>query len=677
MSQDESWIVPVGTVLEFFESREIVCGVCLAEKNGRLSILTEHNRELNLAQSRIIHFGSEPLPAGISRDQLVQRLLSIRALRSELMEDIRVEELWSLLESEEDGYDVRQLAEFVFPTPVTDHQVAATQRVLLLDRLYFQFKDGKFFARSADKVEQRRLEMQREVEREERLDKGSRWLHAVWNRKPRMPLDDEERLIGSLKSFCLFGQESPESGFVKELLKRAAVPCQTQAVFRLLVRLGVWHENENLFLHEQGITPDFPEEVTRAAEAAEDAHPVGDLEIPGRRDLRHLHVLTIDSPLTRDYDDALSLRVLDDGLFEVGVHIADAAHFVPKGGTIDREAESRASSIYLPDGRICMIPPSLSEGICSLRAGEDRPALSFLIKVDGTGIVRDWEITSSLVRVREQITYEQANQRIENDPALAHLHDLAAKLRAARIENGAVILPLPEINVYVNSAGMIQVYRYEKESPSQITVSEWMIAANALAASFLAKRDIPSIFRSQGECKPETDFTQSEHEIFHIYRQRRLFARAELDTRPKAHCALALPHYTTVTSPIRRYTDLVVQRQIKHLLAGQAQPYMEDELQQLIVKLGVVQSRIFFIQRRWNRYWILKYMEQEDKQILDAIILERNDRYAHLLLPDFLIEINAPVPENSRLQAGQMTRVKLERINPREDILKVQLPDFG
>ena len=115
---------------------------------------------------------------------------------------------------------------------------------------------------------------------------------------------------------------------MKELLTRADIPPQTQSAFRLLVRLGIWHENENLYLHEQGIPADFPEPVTAAADrlAVSDVRSRWD---PSRRkDLRELHILTIDSALSRDFDDALSLRTLENGLYEVGVHIADVAEFV-------------------------------------------------------------------------------------------------------------------------------------------------------------------------------------------------------------------------------------------------------------------------------------------------------------------------------------------------------------
>lgn len=676
MTQQMSPDIAVGTVLEFFESKEVVVGVCTAVKGTRLTVLTEHNREINLAQSRVIHVGRESLDMTSTRDMLVERLHAVTVLRKTLMSETDVEEIWSLLEGEPDGFDAADVAEFVFSGALSEHHTAAVQRLLFQDRVFFQFKDGRFFPRSKEKVEQRRTELEREQEREIHLEQSAHWLQAVWNRKGRstLPPDLQDSTIDALKSFCLFGQESTDAAFVKELFKKTSVPPLPSSAFRILVRLGVWQENENLYLHEHNISAEFPLDVTLHAEKAVGSGP--DLIAPGdcRRDLRHLPAFTIDSALTRDYDDALSLTVLEDGTYQVGIHIADAAQFVQGGDPMDLEAQERASTIYLPDGRIAMLPPLVSEGICSLKAGEDRLALSFLLRMDRLGVSHGFEIVPSIVRIQQQMTYEDVNERVQSSEFLDILHELALRFRQKRIADGAVVLPLPEIQVYVNPAGMIQISRYEKETPSQIMVSEWMIAANALAASYLNERGIPAIFRTQAECKPETDFTQSEHALFRVFRQRRLFARAALDTKPGMHCSLALPCYTTVTSPIRRYSDLAVQRQIKHALQTQSSFYSEAELAQIIARLSAAQTKISFIQRRWTRYWILKYMEQEDVHTIDALVLDLNDRFAHLLLPDFLLETNMPAVDKTLLQPGETIRVKIERLNPREDILRLQLP---
>ena len=261
------------------------------------------------------------------------------------------------------------------------------------------------------------------------------------------------------------------------------------------------------------------------------------------------------------------------------------------------------------------------------------------------------------------------------ESGLKALFELAVKLRQKRIDSGAVILPIPEIQVYVNDVGMIQITRYDKETPSQVMVSEWMIQANAMAAGYLAQRNIPSLYRSQAECRPETECVQSEHQLFHIYRQRRLFSRAELSTEAKPHCSLAIEQYTTVTSPIRRYSDLLVQRQLKHALAGGTGVYSKEQLAEAAGRLSAAQAKVFTIQRKWTRYWLLKYMEQEDIENLNALVLDKNARFAHLLIPDLLLEANAPVPENANFSQGDKVKIRIEKAIPREDVLKIQILD--
>lgn len=673
MNRPEPQDISPGTVLEFFESKEILCGVVLAVKDGRFHVLSEKNREITLSRSRVIHHGMLLDPKR-GRDELVKELSEISAARKHLTEQIDLEEAWSLFESDDGEFHSHEIAEFLFPTPVEDTSAAAVNRALLQDRLYFVFRDGRFSPRSPDAVDQRRIELQKEAELERKLGEGAKWIEALLNRKNVPPPAFRDELIDALKEFSLFSNEAKDGAFIKELLRRASLPPQPQTAFRALVRLGVWNEDENLLLHENGITPSFPEQIENDAKRIAATNHLIDVT-KSREDLTGLAAFTVDSSLTRDYDDALSVRQMEDGAFEVGIHIADAAEFVSRDDPLDKEAAQRVSSIYLPDDRISMFPPVLSEGAFSLKAGEDRLALSFLLQMDADANILESRIVPTVVRIKDQLTYHDVDSRLPGDNGLSILYELARKLRQKRLERGAIILPLPEINISVNSAGMIQVTRYEKETPSQVLVSEWMIAANAAAADYLADNGVPAIFRGQAECRPETEFVKSEYELFAVYRQRRLFSRAELSPVPKAHCSLALSNYTTVTSPIRRYSDLVVQRQLKSALAGNPGLYSRDEIEQIITTLSVAQGRIFTIQRKWTRYWLLKYIEQEDLETMNALVLDKNARFAHLLIPDLFLEINAPIPENPKFRQGEMVRLRIDKINPREDMLKGTILD--
>lgn len=664
-------IVP-GTVLEFFDEKTMVCGVCLDCRDQRLAVLSEQNREINLSRGRVLHCGSQRLSLGLNRDDLVRRLTTISAQRRALMGQVILDELWSLLEGEERQFEVRELTEYVFSEPLTDDHVAAVLRVMLADKLYFKYKAGEFTPRSSAQLELLQRERVKQEEQERLLQEGVSWLRRVWQRQADgTPPSSRERLVEAIKSFCLFGQESPDYAFARELLKRAGI-VQPQGAFRLLVRLGIWNKDENLYLHQYGISAQFPVPVQELAEERATQAPQWLRQVDGRRDLRDLRTITIDSALTRDYDDALSLRPAGEGLTELGVHIADAAAFVLPGDALDLEAQERASSLYLPDSRIAMLPQSISEDVCSLRAQTDRLAVSFLVILDEDANIVAHEIVPSVVRVDAQMTYQEVNHQLHQDGFLRTLQSFSHKLQQRRLDNGAIILPLPELRVWVNPEGMIQVTRYEKETPSQIMVSELMILANTLAAGFLAERQLPGIFRCQEECRPETNPVASEFPLFHTYRQRRLFARAELATSVRPHCSVGVPHYTSVTSPIRRYVDLLVQRQLKHIFETGTPLYSEEELQRLIVHLEVPQSRLMLIRRKWTRYWILKYLEQEDIQTLDALVLDQNNRFAHLLLPDFIMETNMVAEDTTRIRPGEMIRVKIDHLNPRDDVLRVK-----
>jgi exoribonuclease-2 len=231
MSQLESQEIVPGTVLEFFESKEILCGVVLAVKDSRFNVLSERNREVNVTRSRAIHHGRLLLDLSRSRDELLKRLASISQVRKDLMRQVNIEELWSVLESDTNGFEAREITEFIFSTPVSDDQVAAVQRLMIQDRLYFQVKDSTFIARSAENVENRRIELERESERERKLAEGARWLEAIWNRRQN-PSDIEFRdeILSELKSYALFGQEAKESSFMKELLKDAGIPDRKSVV---------------------------------------------------------------------------------------------------------------------------------------------------------------------------------------------------------------------------------------------------------------------------------------------------------------------------------------------------------------------------------------------------------------------------------------------------------------
>ncbi|MFC1545328.1 ribonuclease R [Gemmatimonadota bacterium] len=354
-----------------------------------------------------------------------------------------------------------------------------------------------------------------------------------------------------------------------------------------------------MIVRDAGLPESFPEAVE--AEAREVSR--GDfIETgPERIDLRDRLVFTIDPAEARDFDDAVSIEVHDDG-WTLGVHIADVSHFVRPGSKLDAEAWTRSTSVYLVDRVIPMLPEELSNNICSLRPGEDRLTFSCFIRLDGKGKPVGTELTDSVINSRARLTYEQAQQSLDGednlDPLIAR--DLAEMGRLARIlmknrENrGALDLDLPEPSVKLDEQGNISELKAYPRHLSHRLVEEFMILANEAVASWAGNLGLPFIYRVHDEPEREQldDFRHflvalslplpkgsrmtpaALNEALHRVKGTpveplvsrallRHLKQAEYRVENSGHFGLASRAYAHFTSPIRRYPDLVAHRLLR------------------------------------------------------------------------------------------------------------------
>jgi exoribonuclease II len=446
-----------GKIVEFVEQGKFVSTLCLHDSVNKLHLVTAGNRELNVSPKRVLlisSFGVDPLRP---REEQLEWLTRAECRREELKACVRVKELWELVRDENERFSHRYLAQLVFGEAVSDDHLSALVRALFEDRTYFKLKDGCFLPNSEARVEQIQREREEEASREEVLQAGGAWLREIRSgRKPPAP-PCEMKIIGLLKQLALHGREAPDYKFSKEMLLRAGITDEREAR-HLLVRMGVWEEDENLDLIRQGIRTDF------SGEKLDDSSRLACLEIDheGREDLRSLPLMTIDGPSTQDFDDALSIEVKGDQL-HLGIHIADVAASIAPGSPLDREALQRGSSLYLPRRQIPMIPPDLSQDTLSLKKGCDRPAISLLARFEQDGRLIDYNFVPSVVRVERRLTYDSVNGLLESDPALKQLYRLSMSLRRERMEHDAVNLSLPELQVSFSEDGLVQLKMVEQD----------------------------------------------------------------------------------------------------------------------------------------------------------------------------------------------------------------------
>ena len=662
-----------GKIVEYIDRQKIICAVVIEVKQTRLRLLNENNREISLSEGRLLHSSKKNLDISMGRDKVVGYLRETSLRRNELLKQINILELWEVLNSEQEWIDLPTMTEFCFPRHVDGDHESAVVRAFFEDRFYFKFKPDGFFPNTQEQVERVITQAQVEENRNRIIEVGGDWLKATLNDQNessdsgRLSDQQKEEFIEIFKSYFNFEKDSPHSGLGKAMMARAEID-DMDMLFEFLVRQGVWEPTENIELHRLEVPITFDYDVMKSV--AELIHRSPSFLENYRQDLTDLKVITIDGQSTLDYDDALSIERAGSN-FRLGVHIADVGNYIKRDSDIDREALSRGSSIYMPDLKIPMIPAPLAEDLCSLKEGMLRPAISLMVMLTPQAEIRGFEIFPSMIRVRRQLTYFEANMIAETDEEIKTLYHLAQNFQQYRLDHGAVQITLPEVNVWLNEEGEPVVTRTNRESPGRMLVSEIMILTNWLKAKYLAQQGLPAIFRSQPGPK-ERLYRRNEGSVFQNWMQRKLLSRFVLSTRPDPHSGLGLDAYITATSPIRKYFDLLTQRQLRAAM-GLEKPYTEQDVSQIIQKLENPMGCVARLQFRRNRYWLLKYLESHIGKKEEAIMLSKRRNGCQILLTEYMIECMLPVSGGVNLKPEDLVQVTIQHVNARKDILAVYL----
>ena len=384
-------------------------------------------------------------------------------------------------------------------------------------------------------------------------------------------------------------------------------------------------------------------------------------ELERRLDLRDLTVLTVDPEEACDYDDAVSLESLPDGCQRLGVHIADVAHYVPRGCAIDEQARKRGTSVYLLDRVIHMLPSGVATGLCSLAPGEDRLAVSVFIDIDGAGRVLGSRFHLSVVRSTARLTYAQVESALDDGAVagcaaghrdlLRQMCDLGERLRARRLDRGAIDFDLPEALVEVGGDGVPVRLARGLRGRSHRLVEECMLAANEAVASRAFEAGLPVLYRIHDPPDPEkldrfrtlagslgrrlppsgsVTSAQLQDTLEALQSRRdsgllgqlmlRSMMRARYAAASSAHFGLAVEPYLHFTSPIRRYPDLLVHRLLReHLLEVEGSDAEDGEW--LGEWTSHCQQRAEAAERDYRRIKQLRFMARRLGEEVDGIVL--------------------------------------------------------
>ena len=442
--------------------------------------------------------------------------------------------------------------------------------------------------------------------------------------------------------------------------------------FELMVRLGIWDEHEDLNLVKLDASDEFPAEALVEAELVRKGLPEA---MADRLDLGELFTVAIDDEDTVEVDDALAVERTAAGL-DVHVFIADAAAGVRRGSALDAEAARRASTIYHPGGRVPMLPYELSADALSLQEGEKRPALDHRFSFDESLSLFDYKITPCVVTIDRRLTYEQADALLDDKDSpegrsLGALWEVAEHLFEARVRRGAITFFPVEFKVRV-AHGEVAIKRIDTFSTSRRLVAEFMVNTGERTGTLLFEKRVPLIFRNQPA--PDDDIhweLELARDPVFVHTTIRKMRRAEVTLQPGRHAGLGLESYCQVTSPLRRYGDLLMQRQVHAVLTTGVPAYGEGELLEAMAMAEQSSVLIRKAVAASERYWKLVALKEQELSETSATVMavQRNRAVVHL---DEFGVTGRYFYTNTVPEPGASVMLTVVHVEPRTDNLVLQ-----
>lgn len=431
-------------------------------------------------------------------------------------------------------------------------------------------------------------------------------------------------------------------------------------VLDILGKPGESTAEMHAILAEFGLPYKYPENVIKAAEKIPDT--ISEEEIAKREDFRKTTTFTIDPKDAKDFDDALSIKQLPNGNYEVGVHIADVTHYVKEGSIIEEEAVNRATSVYLVDRTIPMLPERLSNGLCSLRPNEEKLCFSAIFEMDDHAEVKNYRIGRTIINSDRRFTYEEAQDIIETGEGdfkkeVLKLDELAKKLRKQRFASGAIAFDRHEVKFEIDENGKPLGVFFKVAKDSNKLVEEFMLLANKTVAEFVGKvpknkhaktfvyriHDLPDpeklknlsdfIMRFGYKIKTEgsgTAISKSINQLLDKVQEKpeenlietiaiRSMAKAVYTTSNVGHYGLAFSYYTHFTSPIRRYPDMMVHRLLERYLAG-GRSVTKEKYEELCKHSSNMEQLAANAERASIKYKQVEFMADKIGQVFDGVI---------------------------------------------------------
>lgn len=655
--------------------------ICTTKRvKKKIQAINEKGRDLRISEDKLLW--QHPNQAN-SPDDWQNKLTTIQTTVDSLRNDIDVALLWeNALELEIS--DINEFADLYFGGELTTEHFVAIWGAIAKERWYFKRRGKTWEPRTAKQANELKTQRERELARLKAQTLANDWLQKV--AKIPMPIfpnlakdrsgDEVFQIIELSEEILPFverleawlrGDTDKDVGYLVNRTAEALKMTPRELAFEVLQKIGRQPIDADRDVIIAGLKPEFSASVYEVAQAVPVWQPANTqtiTELP----------FSIDDEETREVDDALAIE-RDGEHWKITIAIADPTSVIHRGEILDREAMRRGTTVYLPTQTILMLPERISCDIASLTAGHVRSSLIIRVWLDEQGEITNSNISREPIRVLKRLHYSDADALISQgeDDIAQSLRDLltnAKQLQTKRLANGAFNLQRPEYKISIKD-GEINVTMIEKKSASRLLVAEMMILANHITAKYAHHHQLPVIYRAQEP--PQKPITEEmTADPLAIYKIIKLISRSSLSLQPGEHSGLGLSMYTQTTSPLRRFADLVLQRQLMAHLVGEELPYNQEELFKVLETAERTAREARSVEGEAKKRWLMQYLKQtwRNQPIEVLIIDEVKNGYKVEMQP---WGADAYLGTSKRLKIGQAAEAVVDKIRVRAGSVRLRL----
>ncbi len=690
----------VNCVVEFMQGNAPQIAWVLEDQAGKLRLLLPNRRETPLSANRLLPWSGPVYSGNYSKDDVVKILYSHKEAREKKAAALDPYALWELAQGEVEKAEASWLCELAQDEADVD-DIAATGHKLLDTKTHFKFQPPEFEIFTQEVVEAKKAQEEAQRQKEALVDGGAAWLQTLWDRykakkaplqgvgstlqdQPVPDIEVQQRLARILMARVHRPESQEDEGLWKQVSKGLPVSTIEENFLPLFLAeaWGLIPPHYNFWMaraeYQEGDSwsQAYTEEIeTIMAETAK-------AELPEC----HLPFVSVDNATTRDIDDALYVEARAEGGWVAHLALACPALCWPFGEKslinpdakgLDAAVFSRATSLYLPEGTSHMMPEIMGTTAYSLEAGKKRPALVLHITLGQEGDIQNFVAEAAWVYVAANSTYSEVEKALVNAAETPEHFAVALAMAqtrlAKRVADGAVIMERPDVDFALDTdeTGNVTVRLLEEEpAPSaHLMVSEMMVLASTALAEWAVAQNIPLLFRTQNITVPKENAGIWTDPV-DIARIARGMTPAVMEAQAKPHAGMGLTAYSPVTSPLRRYADLVNEAQVLHVLMHGVARWDLDSMRTILACLAQNLDASSQVQRFRQRYWKLVYIQQEGKKagdacIWDAVVTEENDTLITLAFPREQLIMRVKRAMFSAMPAiGQKVKARLGKVQP-------------